>query len=232
MGRDKGKFNKRGGRGGGSSRLATSAEDIELRNSRIASFDEQRSKRRAEADEAEGEVQDKMEEMTVDDEKKGDQSKKVEEPKTMSRKQREEADRVRKAEDYRRRHEAGLTEEYKRDMEKLAEVRKRREDAKKKAAAEKETIDAIENERKSKAKAFAAAVDSDDDSDSSDDDKKKKKSSKKSSKKSTSIPKLDKIVIKKMKPTQLKEALKTRDLDIQGNAKALLKRLLDYEESR
>mmetsp|Transcript_20938 Transcript_20938/g.31453 ORF Transcript_20938/g.31453 Transcript_20938/m.31453 type:complete len:108 (-) Transcript_20938:118-441(-) len=68
-----------------------------------------------------------------------------------------------------------------------------------------------------------------DDDDDDDGDKKKKK---KSSKKKASIPKLDKITMKKMKPAQLKEALKARGLDIQGNAKTLLKRLVDHEESR
>jgi hypothetical protein len=43
-----------------------------------------------------------------------------------SRKEREARER---AENYRKRHEAGLTEEYKKDMEKLAEVRRRREEA-------------------------------------------------------------------------------------------------------
>ena len=46
------------------------------------------------------------------------------------------------------------------------------------------------------------------------------------------IPKLDKIAIKKMKPAALKEALKERDLEYQGNAKELQKRLLDYEAAR
>jgi hypothetical protein len=35
-----------------------------------------------------------------------------------------------------------------------------------------------------------------------------------------------------MKPALLKEALKERGLDIQGNAKALTKRLMDFEEKR
>ena len=43
---------------------------------------------------------------------------------------------------------------------------------------------------------------------------------------------LDKITMNKMKPAQLKEALKARGLDIQGNAKSLLKRLVDYETAR
>ena len=35
-----------------------------------------------------------------------------------------------------------------------------------------------------------------------------------------------------MKPAQLKEALKERDLDIQGNSKQLTERLLEYEKNR
>ena len=230
MGRDRGKFNKRGGRGGNTRFQATSAEEIEQRNSRIAAFDEQRAQRRAEEDEAEA-AQEGVGAINLgDDNGDGDRPDegKSDEPKPMTRKQREEADKARKAAEYRRRHELGLTEEYKRDMEKLAEVRKRREAAAKKAAAEKEMADAMEAERKSKAKAAVAAADSDGDSDSDDDKKKKKK--KKSKKKE--VAKLDKIAMKKMKPAQLKEALKERELDIQGNAKTLLKRLMDYEASR
>ena len=60
--------------------------------------------------------------------------------------------------------------------------------------------------------------------------KKKSKSSKKKGKKD--IPKLNKISIKRMKPPQLKEALKARGLDIQGNAKTLTERLLKHEAER
>merc|ERR1719410_178501 len=124
----------------------------------------------------------------------------------MSRREREEAEKAAAAAAYRRKHEMGLTEEYKRDMEKLAEVRKRREEAEARNKAEKEAADALEAERKKQAEAAGAI---------NDDEKK----SKKKSSKSNSIPKLDKIKIKKMKPTQLKEHLKVRGLDIQGNAK-------------
>ena len=57
--------------------------------------------------------------------------------------------------------------------------------------------------------------------------KKKSKSSKKKGKKD--IPKLDKISIKRMKPPQLKEALKALGMDIQGNAMTLTERLLKHE---
>lgn len=82
-------------------------------------------------------------------------------------------------------------------------------------------MDLQEEERKKKA-AEAGATNEEKDS--------KKKKKKKEGK--VDIPKLDKIVIKKMKPTQLKEAMKERGLDIQGNAKTLTARLLDYEKNR
>merc|ERR1712037_687942 len=45
----------------------------------------------------------------------------------LTRKQREALEKEKAEQEYRRRHALGLTEEYKRDMEKLAEVKKRRE---------------------------------------------------------------------------------------------------------
>lgn len=226
MGRDKGKFNKRGGRGGRGSRFqATSADEIELRNSRVAQFDAARAKRRAEADDEDGENEGAPEgEEEVNEGVKALKIAKEEakstEPRPMTRKEREEKEKERKAADYRRRHELGLTEEYKRDMAKLQEVKKRREDAEQRAAAEKEVETELEKEIKAEA---AAAI-------KNEEDNKKKKSSKK--KKGEEIPKLDKIAIKKMKPSQLKDALKLRGLEIQGNAKALTERLLTYETGR
>lgn len=44
--------------------------------------------------------------------------------------------------------------------------------------------------------------------------------------------KLDKIAIKKLKPMQLKEALKECGLKYQGNVKVLMDRLLEYEANR
>jgi hypothetical protein len=43
-------------------------------------------------------------------------------PAPMTRKEREEKEKEAKAAAYRKRHEAGLTEEYKRDMEKVSEI--------------------------------------------------------------------------------------------------------------
>jgi hypothetical protein len=249
MGRDKGKFNKRGGRGGGTRFQAQSAAEIEIRNARLAEFDDARSRRRAEEDDDDEDDDAAVDTNNANDEEmdavgtKGmeglsigdndnEQQQEDGEPKPMTRKEREQAEKERAAAEYRKRHEMGLTDEYKRDMAKLAEVKRRREEAAKKAAELKEMNESVEKEMKAKLEAMGANDDSsdDDDDDSSDDDKKKKKSSKK--KTETKIPKLDKIAIKKMKPTQLKEALKARGLDIQGNSKALTDRLLKYEAER
>lgn len=43
------------------------------------------------------------------------------------------------------------------------------------------------------------------------------------------VPKLTKIQIKKMKPAEIKEALKERGLSIQGNKNDLTARLLEHE---
>mmetsp|Transcript_24620 Transcript_24620/g.44442 ORF Transcript_24620/g.44442 Transcript_24620/m.44442 type:complete len:274 (+) Transcript_24620:77-898(+) len=140
----------------------------------------------------------------------------------MTRKEREEKEKEAKAAAYRKRHEAGLTEEYKRDMSKLNEVKARRAAAQAKVDAEKEAEEFAEEERKKAvedANAASAAA-------SDDEGKKKKKKGK------SVIPKIDKIAIKKMKPAQLKEVLKERGLEIQGNAKALQARLLKYEQER
>merc|ERR1712151_1338784 len=65
----------------------------------------------------------------------------------LTRKQREALEKEKAEQEYRRRHALGLTEEYKRDMEKLAEVKKRRETRAKaeKQAKEEEKIYKIAN---------------------------------------------------------------------------------------
>lgn len=142
-------------------------------------------------------------------------------PQTMTRKEREEAQKAASQAAYRRKHEAGLTDEYKRDMEKLAEVKKRREEERLKKEAIKEMEEeALKKKEKLETRGTFG--------DNKKDDQKKKKKDGKSSK----IPKLDKISIKKMKPSQLKDALKERGLDIQGNSKTLTERLLTYEKER
>ena len=270
MARGKGK--RGGGRGGGKRFAAQSAEEIEQRNARLAEFDAQRAKRRADADDKDGDDEDgsvdsaqreaereamlvgrRVAEITVADEGDDDDNRveKVYKPKgveglvevenpnkapvkmtklkdmgnevvPMTRREREEKEKEEKAAAYRKRHEAGLTEEYKRDMAKLAEVKARREAGEARAKAEKEAAEQAEADRKKAAEAANAAF-SDDEEESG---KKKKKKTK------PVIPKLDKIAIKKMKPVQLKEALKERELEIHGSAKELMARLLTYEENR
>merc|ERR1712032_1154476 len=69
-------------------------------------------------------------------------------PAPETRKQREERQKEEARAAYRKKHEAGLTEEYKRDMAKLAEVKKRREAAEAKAKSEKEAAEQAEAYRK------------------------------------------------------------------------------------
>merc|ERR1711935_956574 len=84
-------------------------------------------------------------------------------------------------------------EEHKKNLAKLEAVRKRREEAEARRKEEQEAELAEEMKRAAKVS----------DGTSADDDGKKKKKSKE-----TTIPKLSKIDIKKMKPTLMKEALK------------------------
>mmetsp|Transcript_14371 Transcript_14371/g.13888 ORF Transcript_14371/g.13888 Transcript_14371/m.13888 type:complete len:227 (-) Transcript_14371:159-839(-) len=223
--RDKAKAKRGGNRGGGSRFQAQSAEDIERRSARLEEFDQRRAQRRADAadeDEEEKEKDDteeKMGEMTL---KGGKEKEEDTGDRPLTRKQRELAEKERAAADYQRRHKLGLTEEYKKDMSKLAEVRARREASEARAKMEKDAADAIEDERRNKAVQLGAF-----DEDSDDEGKKKK-----SKKKTKEIPKLDKITIKKMKPAQMKEELKLRGLEIQGNSKQLTERLSKYEASR
>ena len=97
-----------------------------------------------------------------------------------------------------------------------AEVRARREKQSAARKAAEEESKKLEEERKKAAEAAGATGGG----------------SEKKSKSKSGPPKLDKITIKKMKPAQLKEALKERDQDIQGNAKTLTARLLKYESER
>lgn len=188
----RGKFNKRGG---GPRLDAISAEEIEIRNQRLAELEEQRAQRRAESDE-----EDEEGEEAAEEEKEGDKKPKKGAP---------EPDKP-----------AVVTTqaEHNRNMAKLAEVRKRREEAEARRKAEEE----LEKEQEEEQKRLAAMT-----LDDGEDDSKKKKKSKEDD-----IPKLDKVAIKRMKPAQLKDALKARGLDYQGNAKTLLDRLQKYEAAR
>ena len=99
---------------------------------------------------------------------------------------------------------AGETEQAKKDMARLAEMKKRREAKKAKRLAEKQAAEEAERERE---RAAAEAQAGGDDSDSDDEV-------------------LTKIEIKKMKPPQIKERLKKKGLSTQGNKKAIMDRLL------
>lgn len=242
MGRDHGKYNKRGGRGSGRRNFqVTSADEIEFRNARIAEFDERRATRRYNKSESEneniftkkefinleeetdvtsGQVDLNLNILSMNDTFENSFGDDCDDSKLqLTRKQREALKKEKEEQEYRRRHALGLTEEYKRDMEKLAEVKKRREiKAKAEQAKEEENFrintDTYLGLDKHKVDTKNKLLIS---------ENKEKKKVKGLSEK------LDKITIKKMKPTQLKESLKQRGLDIQGNAKVLTQRLLEYE---
>jgi len=290
MARGKGK--RGGGRGTGKRFAAQSADEIEERNRRLAVFDEQRAKHRAETadddkndkDSPDGDGNDddngnnaereamlvgmRVARMTMNgggangsDEEDDRYAKKERKnkglegiievdnpnkvrgsgmlkikdlgaPEPMTRKQREEAEKAAKAAAYRKRHELGLTQEYKHDMAKLNEVKKRRAVSEAKVKAQKEIEDNLEEERKKMALKAGAGIEEDDVDDKKSSSKSKKNKSKGDDIDLDDIDKLDKIAIKKMKPAQLKEALKDRGLNIQGNAKALTERLLQFEKAR
>jgi hypothetical protein len=209
MPRDK-KFNKRGG---GQRVDAQSADEIEERNARLAEFEEKRAARRSEEDEEDDEEADDAGGDGGDDDDKT--------PKTGiggggSAKPKKDDDKP---------VQQTSAADHRKNLAKLEAVRKRREEAEARRKAEQELEIAMELDRK--AKIASLEEDDDDDDDDGDDGKKKKKKSGKSS-----IPKLSKIEIKKMKPAIMKEALKERGLEIQGNAKTLMARLIEYEENR
>lgn len=191
----RGKFNKRGG---GKRVDAQSAQEIEQRNQRLAEFEEQRAKRRADAEEEEN----------AEDE--GGDDAKEETPQSVAEKPKAPV-------------QVTSAEDHKRNMKKLETVRRRRAVAEQKRKEAEAAETALEDEQKAQAAAFLEEHDSDNDGGG----KTKKKKNKE-----PEIPKLTKIEIKKMKPAQMKDALKLRGLDIQGNAKALTKRLVDYEAAR
>ena len=191
----RGKFNKRGG---GPRLDAQSAEEIEIRNARLAEFEEERAARRAAEEEDGEEGEEGGGELEAIDETK--------ETETKSKKAQAEAPKA----------VVTTQAEHNKNMARLEEVRRRREEAAARREAEEEEAKKLEEETKKMAALAMQEAGTE--------------SEKKSSKKS--IPKIDKIAIKKMKPAQLKEALKERGLDIQGNAKQLQQRLLDYEAKR
>ena len=163
----------------------------------------------------------------------------------LNRKQREVLEEQRKKEEYMKRHLAGETEQARQDLARLALIRKRREEDAKKREAE---------GRAPGMSAHGIPSDSDDSgSDESDDDEPKKPSAKVSTpalseaqakKKAAALETvpaattggepahLKPMDIKKMNGDALKEALRERGLDLQGQKKDLMTRLLNYEAAR
>jgi hypothetical protein len=126
-------------------------------------------------------------------------------------------------------------------MARLAEVRKRREEAK----IKREKDEA--RQKLAEAGLPPASDDDDDDSDSDEEEvevakpkisaekKAKNLAKKKAAMKeddSDDIPVLSSIEIKKLKPDMLKEHLKKRGLSLQGQKKELITRLTDHEAGR
>lgn len=118
----------------------------------------------------------------------------------MSRREREAAEKERKKREYMERHMRGETEQARKDLERLKLIRARR---------------AREAQRK-KEEAEAAKR------------KQQKKKEESGSDEENAYEDLTSREIKKMNPSKLKEELKLRDQPIQGNKKALQKRLLDW----
>ena len=135
----------------------------------------------------------------------------------LTRREREEIEKQRAAAAYAKKHAEGKTEEAQRDMERLKEAKKRREEA----AAKAKKVDAdaerqkamLEMEKAANAEAKKAASFFEKDQGGDDED--------------VEMPKLETRKVKSMKPAQLKEELKMRGLSTQGNAKELLKRVLE-----
>lgn len=150
-----------------------------------------------------------------------------------------------------KRHLALQTEEARRDMERLAMVRRRREEAAKQREVEGRPAGMSANGLPSDDE------DDDDDEDSDDEDEAPKKpaavakpaaapalSELQAKKRAAAIetapttsgeagpPKLNAMDIKKLNGDALKDALKERGLDTQGQKKDLIKRLTDYEKAR
>lgn len=123
----------------------------------------------------------------------------------LSRREREELEQQSAAARLYERTKNGETLQAKKDLERLEEIRKVREEKKKARLLQEEA------NKKAQEQAAAAAASAE--------------NSRGSGK--AKVEQLSKIAIKKMKPPQLKEALKQRSLSAQGNKKDLMKRLLE-----
>jgi hypothetical protein len=188
----------------------------------------------------------------------------------MNRKEREALAAIRAKEDYMKRHLAGETEQARKELERLALVRKRREEAQKKREAEGRppgwTQTGVVSDKEDES---SSEEDDSDEEETGKGGKPSKPVAKSSSttkesatpaantaaaasaalaakKKAAALgetdesaaaadggpPKLKGMDIKKMNGDQLKDHLKARGLDIQGQKKDLMKRLSDYEAAR
>lgn len=126
----------------------------------------------------------------------------------MSRKEREQHEAEKRKERARKAYEDGTSEQAQKDKARLEEVKARRE----KARLEREASASVEKKQEESifaARAEAEAAESAQAGDAGDDE----------------LEKFTSIQIKKMNPKQLKEALKARDLPIQGSKKDLVGRL-------
>ena len=178
------------------------------------------------------------------------------EPEPLSRREREALEATRRKAEYDRLHAAGKTDAAKADLRRLAEVRRRREEAEKKCIAEGRKPGWTEN-------GIEDSGGSDGDNDDDDEEENSRIAKPKSTQQTTSsssskstpeltaieakkkaaaldetvdtsgeIPKISSIDIKKMNADALKDNLKLRNLPTQGQKKDLMKRLLDYEAAR
>ncbi|RLN87264.1 hypothetical protein BBJ28_00015698 [Nothophytophthora sp. Chile5] len=151
-------------------------------------------------------------------------------PQQLSRREREAIEKERAAAYYLKKHLAGETDEAKKDLARLAEVKRRREEAEQRKQEEEagayrtvltELLWRDDGSMLTDVCTFwwklAAAA--------------REKSKKKVQVKDDDEP-LDARAIKQLKPAVLKEKLKERDLSTQGQKKDLVQRLIDYENER
>ncbi|RLN79434.1 hypothetical protein BBJ28_00016241 [Nothophytophthora sp. Chile5] len=142
-------------------------------------------------------------------------------PQQLSRREREAIEKERAAAHYLKKHLAGETDEAKKDLARLAEVKRRREEAEQRKQEEEAGASAAERE-KSKKKVEVK------------DDGELLGECSRMLRVACAYPDepLDARAIKQLKPAVLKEKLKERDLSTQGQKKDLIQRLIDYENER
>lgn len=177
----------------------------------------------------------------------------------MNKKEREAVEAAKRKEAYQKKHMAGETPEAKKELAMLALVRERREAARLKREAEGRAPGWVQPDTDDEG---SGSDSDSDDSDEPKGKAKKggatgvggeklkkpsepvslgamtkevaaaKKQAALAEDTSGGAEKLTNMEIKKMNPAQLKECLKARNLDLQGQKKDLMKRLTDYETAR